>query len=169
MVSSSCPACVIERCIDQDIPPDLSTIEDMMRKLKIMRLEADRMHAEINEEQRELISWAMEEPDGMENDELNQGIRAHQTFLMELQQLIMRIRRNLDLLCQGGILLERSTQSSSGTYQQDLRLMHQDQAEVLRIQEQLSQVHRLMIDRDLRTFQGVTEAAQRGRQMCTIL
>lgn len=169
MVSSTCPACAIERCIDQGIPPELAIIEDMTRKLEDLHLEACRMHAGNVEYEQALISRAIEEPDDTQNFELNQGLRAHYTSMIEIQQLMVRFQRNATLLFQGEMLRGSSAQSSPGTYQQDLPQMQQNQAEALRHLQRLSRAHNLMMQRDLRTYQGIIADAQRGRQMCTIL
>lgn len=166
MVSSNCPACSIERCINQGIPPELATMEDMVRKLEDLCLEASRKEAENQQQLAELTSRAMQEPDDAQNYEIDKGIRALHTSANEVQQLIMRIRWNKVLLCQGGILLESSIRSSSGIYQQILQLTQQDQAEVLNLQREQSRVHELMIQRDLRTYQNIIAT---GRNRCTIL
>lgn len=169
MVSSSCPACAIERCVDQGVPPESATIQDMMRYLEALHIEASQTRADSLQNQEWLISRDMEELDDMQIDEVNQRMRALQKSMDEAQQLIMRIRRNTSLLCQGGLLLERSTQSSPSRHQQVLQLMQENQSEMLKLQQQQSQFHELIIQKDLRTLRLITAAAQRGRQMCTIL
>lgn len=169
MVTSECPACEVGWCVDQGIPPDPATMLELMNKWQILSQETNQRQAESRAKQLELIIRVMEQPGVTQDNEVKHGIREQDRSINEVQNLTMRSRRITYLLCHGGMLLDGGTKSSRSQYDQILQLWQRDQLEVLKLQDQQTQLHDEMIQRNIRALRGIKAAAPQNESRCTIL